>query len=215
MISPFEWQRNKSIAPDDVPNDFSLALVYELPFGRGKKWLNGGNGFVNHVIGGWEITSTMKYSSGTPLFFRSGSCNVPGQFRVQCIPSITSGASPFLTPLGEFDPGKQQPLFNKASFQDPNLFNYYYGNGERVTNYRGFPFKNVDIGFGKMTKITERVSFLIRAEAFNAFNLHNFTCTGTGGCIAFNTDISSPDFGQWKGSVSSPRNIQLVGRIEF
>jgi len=55
----------------------------------------------------------------------------------------------------------------------------------------------------------------LRAEAFNAFNNHNLTCTDVGGCSAFNTDISSVDFGKWNGKVSAPRNIQLVGRIEF
>ena len=63
--------------------------------------------------------------------------------------------------------------------------------------------------------IAEKVAFILRAEAFNAFNMHSFTCTGNGGCQAFNTTLGDPNFGQWGGSVTTPRNIQLVGRIEF
>lgn len=212
VISPFEWRRNKALAQDDVPDVLSLAFVYQIPFGKGKRFLNS-TGVFDRVIGGWEITSTMKYSSGTPLFFRSGTCNVPGQFRVACIPGIKPGMSPFAQDKGNFDPNKL--LFNRGAFESPSSFNYYYGVGSRITNFRTFPYRNVDIGFGKRTRITERASMLIRVEAFNAFNMHNFTCTGIGGCTPFNTDISSADFGKWNGTVTAPRNIQLVGRFEF
>jgi hypothetical protein len=212
VISPFEWKRNKSVAADDVPNVFSLALVYELPFGKGKPFLNSVP-IIDRALSGWEITSTLKLSSGTPLWFRSGTCNVPSQFQVKCIPAVKNGMSPFAQDLGNYEPNN--PLFNAAAFESPSSFNYYYGVGPRITDYRGFPFRNIDIGLGKKTRITEKVSFLLRAEAFNAFNNHNFTCTDQGGCIPFNTDISSADFGKWNGKVTAPRNIQLVGRIEF
>ncbi len=214
VISPFEWGRNKALSPDDSPHNFTAAAVYELPFGHGKKWLNS-TGFSNVLFGGWQLTGTFKYASGTPFWFRSGSCNVPSQFRVACIPGLISGQSPFLQSKDNFDPNT--PLFNVNAFQPADVFNYYYGAGTPITSYRGFPFKNIDIGLGKKTAITERVSFLIRAEAFNAVNMHNFVCGSQtiNGCMPFNNDISSPSFGQWDGSVSPPRNIQLVGRIEF
>lgn len=214
-ISPYQFSRNKAISQDDVPHNFAAALTYELPFGQGKKWLNR-RGFVDTVLGGWQITSGIKYASGTPLLFRSGYCNVPSQFRAACIPYIKYGMSPFLQSKSDFDPNK--PLINVNAFEPASDFNYNFGSGERVTNYRGFPFKNVDIGIGKRFAITERLAILLRGEAFNAFNMHNFVCSGgnNGYCSPFNTtDISSPNFGMWDGTVSPPRNIQIVGRIEF
>ena len=182
VISPFQWSRNKAISQDDVPNNFAVALTYELPFGRGKRWLNGG-GFTNRLLGGWEITSAIKYASGTPLFFRSGYCNVPSQFRVACIPELLPGANPFAQSKSDFNPNL--PLFNVNAFEPASDFNYNFGTGERVTNYRGFGYKNIDIGLGKETAITEKVRFLIRAEAFNAFNIHNFVCGGDNSWLLF------------------------------
>ena len=104
VISPFEMSRNKSLAPDDVPNSFTLGIVYEMPWGKGKKWLNN-TGALNHIIGGWQITSTAKYSSGTPFWFRSSNCGVPGQFRLSCIPAVLDGKSPFATDLGRLRSG--------------------------------------------------------------------------------------------------------------
>lgn len=211
VISPFERKRNKALASDDVPDVFSLAMVYELPFGRGKAFLNSG-GFANRVFGGWEVTTTLKLSAGTPLYFRSGTCNVPGQFRVSCIPTLLPGKSPWAQSKSHFDPNL--PLFDKNAFEPVSDFNFFYGKGERITNYRSFGYKNEDFALVKNTHITERVNFQLRGEAFNVWNLHNFTCSGF--CyFPFNTDISSADFGKWNGSVTSPRNIQLVGRITF
>ena len=77
-------------------------------------------------------------------------------------------------------------------------------------------YSNVDIGIGKRTMIAEKVAFIIRAEAFNAFNWHSFTCTGNWAAARLSTPrLGDPNFGAWSGSVTTPRNIQLVGRIEF
>jgi hypothetical protein len=217
VINPYQWGRNKALATDDVPNNISLALVYELPIGKGKRFLNHAGAF-DRFLSGWQITSTMKHSSGTPFWFRANNCGVPSQFQAACIPAILTGQDPLTTSLSNFDPGKGQPLFNAAAFQPASSFSGVsnWGVGPRVSNLRGFPFKNVDIGFGKKTQITERISMLIRAEAFNAFNMHNFTCSSGGnGCQAFGTTLGASDFGMWNGSVSAPRNVQLVGRLEF
>jgi hypothetical protein len=55
----------------------------------------------------------------------------------------------------------------------------------------------------------------LRIEAFNLWNWHIFGGSGEWGNAAFNPDIASPDFGQWNGSVSNPRVVQLAARIEF
>jgi len=217
IINPYQWKRNKGLAADDVPNNLSLAFVYELPIGKGKRFLTNAGAF-DRFLSGWEITSTMKYSSGTPFWFRASNCGIPGPFQAACIPAVKSGQDPFLTSLSNFDPGKGQPLFNANAFEAANSFSGVsnWGVGPRVSNFRGFPYKNVDFGFGKRTQVTEHVNFLIRAEAFNAFNLHNFTCASGGeGCSAFNTSLGDSNFGMWNGSVTTPRNVQLVGRIEF
>jgi len=216
VISPFEKRRNKSLAPDDVPNSFSLALTYELPFGPGRHFLSS-TPVVRYVVGGWTIASTSKYSSGTPFWFRSATCGVPGQFRAACIPAVLPGKDPFAIDKSNFDPGSGTSLFDPSAFEPVSSFSSisYWGAGPRVSGFRGYPFKNIDISLSKRTPIKERFAFILRAEAFNAFNMHNFTCTGNGGCQAFNTTLGDTNFGRWTGSVSGPRNVQLVGRFEF
>jgi hypothetical protein len=217
IISPFERRRNRSLAPDDVPQILSAAFVYELPFGKNKRFINSGIGSA--VLGGWQASTVFRASKGTPYIFRSSQCNIPGAFRQGCIPGVKAGADPFLQDINSFNPDKG-PLFNINSFEPLSAFNAfgYTGIGTRVTNFRGPTFKNQDFNIVKNTRIMEKVNFQIRAEFFNMWNQHRFIDAGgfnIGGNFPFNTDIASPNFGKWTGGVSAPRTIQLGARVEF
>ena len=214
VISPFEKARNESLAADDVTHTFSAAMVYELPFGRNRKWLNSGVGA--NILGGWQVSTLFRYSSGIPFFFRSSFCNVPSQFRAGCIPAIRAGANPFAQDLGSFDPDKGA-LFDRNAFEPVSAFNFYYGTGDRVSNVRGFGYHNQDLSLIKNTSLGGRVNLQLRIEAFNLWNSHIFSANGDAhsGWSAFNTDLASPDFGKWNGTVSNPRNVQAAVRLEF
>jgi hypothetical protein len=218
VISPFERQRNKALALNDVPHTLSIATVYQLPFGKGQKFLNSSGGFIDRLVKGWQIGTIFRATSGVPYVFRSGSCNVPGQFRAGCIPGVLPGANPFAQDKSSFDPNL--PLFNKAAFESEDVFNFYTGVGPRVSNIRGFGYQNQDLNLIKNTFITERVNLQIRGEFFNVWNWHTFTSKGGedglgSAFAAFNTDVSSPNFGIWNGSVSAPRNIQVGAKLIF
>jgi len=227
VISQFEEKRNRSLAPDDVPQTLSAAFVYELPFGRGKRYLST-HSMLDRVVGGWQISPVIRYSKGTPMWVRSGTCLTA--YTVQgCLPGLLSGANPFLQDPNSYDPAKG-PLLNAAAFEPLSSFEPagscpsctgvfgYTGTGPRIFNFRGPNYKNVDFALTKNTKINERLNLIFRAEFYNAFNLHLFVNDGNfniGGNNAFNTDISSSGFGTWNGNVSAPRRIQLGARFEF
>jgi Carboxypeptidase regulatory-like domain len=208
-ISPFERHRNKALSLGDVPQVFVASVVYDLPFGQGKHWLNRG-GALNYLIGGWRVSSVTRLSSGAPFRITSSQCNVPDQFGVQCLPGVLPGANAFAASTSNFDPNAG-PLLNASAFESPNSFNSYYGVGPRVTNLRGFGYKNQDLTVAKHFRITERITFQLRADVFNLFNLHTLRGYNNG----FDTDVASPSFGTWNGDVSGPRTVQIGGRIDF
>ncbi len=213
VISPFERHRNKALAVDDVPQIFSLAFVYDLPVGPGKRFWNGGGAAGKAFLQGWQVSGTFRASSGLPFFFRSSQCNVPGEFRVGCIPAIKPGANPLAQDKGDFDPNK--PLFNKDAFESIDSFNFYYGKGPRITDLRGFGYRNQDFALIKETHLTEGVKLQLRGEIFNLWNWHIFNAGGDFGSSAFTTDLASPDFGRWNGTVSPPRTMQIGVRLTF
>jgi hypothetical protein len=215
-FSPFERDRNYTTSFSDTPHVLSAAFVYELPFGPDKKFANGGGPVVSGLVGGWQLSTIYKYSSALPMYFRSSSfCNVPGAFRASCVPAIVNPGSLFAQDKGSFDPGKG-PLFNRDAFEPVDAFNFYYGRGNRVEeSVRGFAYKNQDLSLIKNTRLAGNTNVQFRFEIFNLWNWHTFSNAGEFGGLAFNNDISSPDFGTWNGSVTDPRTMQLAVRFEF
>ena len=192
----------------------SAAFVYELPVGQGRKYMNEGT-VTNALLGGWQVSTIFKYSSGLPMYFRSGFCNVPGAFRAGCIPAITDPGAVFAQDKGSFDPGKG-PLFNKNAFEPVSAFNFYYGQGNRIEEtVRSFGYHNQDLSLIKNTRFSGGTNLQIRFEIFNLWNWHMFTNPGQWGGLAFTNDLASPDFGKWNGSVTEPRTMQLAARFEF
>jgi hypothetical protein len=223
-FSPYQRNRNKSLDLQDVPDTLSIALVYQLPFGKGKRFLSrsGFEGAVlNKAVGGWQLTSIFRAQSAIPFSIYSSQCNIPGQFYMGCEPGLIPGSNPFAQSKGSFSPGgdQHQPLLNAAAFENGTnngVFAFNPGQGPRVTNFRGFGFHNHDVSLEKTFSITERVKFQIRAEMFNLWNWHVFsqgTTWGQGG--AFYNDLASPYFGEVTGAVTTPRNIQLGGKVTF
>ncbi len=221
VIPPSQRQRNKALGMTDIPQLLTVALVYELPMGQGKRLMNHG-GAANKFLGGWQLSTILRFTGGVPFFFRSSTCNVPGQLfplgSSSCIPAALPGQNPFAQDKSNYDP--YQPLFNSSAFEDPNSFNFYAGDGPRISNLRSFGYHNQDLSLIKNTRINERVNIQFRAEFFNVWNWHCFTSPGgenglNDGFQVTDVDVSSPTFGLWNGNVSNPRNIQFGLKVQF
>jgi hypothetical protein len=59
---------NKAVSVQNTPQQFSLSYLYQLPFGRGRKWVNN-NTFWDILIGGWQVGAIQRYQSGQPISF--------------------------------------------------------------------------------------------------------------------------------------------------
>ncbi len=221
VISPYERGRAKALASDDVPRVLSVTLLYQLPFGKGKRFVNSRGGLISRAIGGWEMSSIFRTSSGIPFYFRSGQCTGLGDFAMGCLPGMLPGANIYVQSRVGYDPGRlysngnQIPLFNVNAFEPASSFNFYGGSGPRITTVRGFNYHDQSLALIKDTKLSEKVNFQIRAEIFNLWNWHIFNSSGEWGGLAFSNDVNSGDFGTWNGAVTNPRNIQVGLRLEF
>jgi hypothetical protein len=207
-ISPYQLDRNYSISANDIPQVFNASVVYRLPVGKGERFMNAG-GVLSAVLGGWQISTILTLQSGLPFSFTSSYCNVPSQFGIGCLPSILTGTNPLSQGKSSYDPGKG-PLFNGNAFEPASSFDFYSGQGPRVSNIRGFGLNDEDFSLSKRVNVTERLKVEIRGEFFNAYNWHCFSEPGS-----FVTDVYSPSFGQWTGSVAPPRNIQVGIHLAF
>jgi hypothetical protein len=218
-FSPYAPGRAWALAPDNVPITGQIAVVYDLPFGRNKAFLNGSE-FANTIVGGWQVSPVYRYEFGTPFSFSSSTCEtstIAGSFREGCVPGIVPGEP--VQPRGRngFNPANGGTYLNPAAFESSSAFtNFgYTGYGKAVSTIYGPSYSNLDVSFTKNTKISERANFKFSANFFNSLNNHYLISQGNGPGGAFVTDVSNSAFGTWNGDASAPRSIQFAGRIEF
>lgn len=193
----------KMLATLDTPQNLAISYDYELPFGHGKKVLGDAHGVVEQLVGGWEVTGIHNYFSGLPIAIATNA-TLPGINLVEVdrnpgVPIRTS------TSCGSFHRGGTTPYLNIAAFSDPAPFTL--GNTYMLPSTRGCPYLNENISISKYFPIHENIRFKFSATFFNALNRHQFGGLGS--------NIDSPSaFGNFT-TASSPRTIQLSGRLDF
>ncbi|MCC7156785.1 MAG: carboxypeptidase regulatory-like domain-containing protein [Bryobacterales bacterium] len=177
--------------------------VWELPFGRGKRWLSGAGGFTERLAGGWQVNGTGTFQSGRPFTAYSGFY----QFNnvVQAFPNC-DGCSPTMGAAEDYNGIKW--FFTpeeRARFSNPGMGEF--GNTGR-NFFRSPGGWGIDLSILKRTPITERFNLELRADMTNAFNHPMFG--------APTATLSSTLFGRIRDTVvSGSRKIQLGAKINF
>lgn len=194
----------------DVKHLISADGLYDLPFGRGKFFAGHTSGFLNQVIGGWQIAGDMTWRTG--FAFTSLSNAFPLSFNND-VPAIFDGDTSAIKVHVHNDQGKIQlfanPTAAQAAFSEPLGFQA----GSR-NNLRGPRFSNVDLALNKHFPINEKYIIEFRAEAFNAFNHPSFALPGGG--FGGTADISNTgQFGVISTTASTARVMQFALRLDF
>lgn len=180
---PAYFDLNKGLARFDRPHNFQLYGVWQLPFGKGQKYANGG-GIKDIFIGGWQASGVMSRLSGTP-FTVTGSASLLN-------PYINSGLSNTAQIVGNYAvlDGKPWSLtgacpvtnlschyFDPTVFAQPGLG--VFGNSHR-NQFRGPGIFNADLSLLKNFTITERFKFQFRTDIFSLTNTPRFNNPNTG-----------------------------------
>jgi hypothetical protein len=191
-----EW----SVAEFDVPHYWTTSGIYELPFGKGRKYLKN-SGKADYVIGGWQLEGINSFISGYPVvvYPANQTLNNNGGFQRANWNGQKAAGS------GRVDK-RLNSYFNVAQFSAPAPFTY--GNSPRLISSLRTPITyNTDLSFIKKVKFAERFTGEFRFEAFNVFNHPLF-----GGP---DTALGDGRTGIVNSQVNLPRQVQVAGKITF
>jgi hypothetical protein len=201
------------ISEFDRTHVLAITGVYELPVGRGRTFLSGMPKYADYAIGGWMLGWNFGAQSGSPIGLSQGFI--------------------YLCPLAS---PKHHTV---AQWLNPNLTNpscyasapsiggtgYTYVTTPSYSNaVRTYTVPNLDLSLQKTFKVTERISFSLRGEAFNSLNsvlLGGPDTTPTDGAAApvYNA-VTNHTYWSGFGAVgpnqdNTPRNLRVSGRINF
>jgi len=183
---------DKAISIQDTPQNAAVMYVYELPFGRGKKWLGQSHSIINGFLGNWRISGVHRYVSGQALSLTSGQnlFGAGGTAR----PSFVSGQSLLDPQFDPNDPGRY-PYINRAAFRRPA--NMEFGDTpRRIAQLREPTLLSEDFSLLKNINFGSEKRYLeFRVAAFNVFNRRRL-----GG---IDTNFDSSTF----GNITNPQTI--------
>ena len=212
-------QDERNIKADRAAGDldrrhiFSASYFYELPFGRGKRFLATENGLANQIVGGWEVTGITSYHTASPVTVIIPFDNAnTGSFAPQR-PDRVAGQSARVVSVMSQD--KTQGWLNPAAFKVSAPFTF--GNLGRNTE-RGPGFGNWDLGLFKNFPLSHegKQTLQFRAEFFNAWN--NVNLDNPGGEPFFGIPfqvLGSPSFGRIFSTANPSREIQFALKFLF
>jgi len=202
--NPYDRQAEISVSEFTRPADFKATMTYELPFGRGKRFLSGSGGLTKALLGGWQVVFFIQRASGTPLSVIT--TNNLSQFGyVTKRANVVSGQPLTLkTDSGSFDPAVDRYI-NPAAFQNPAT--YALGNLARTLDWmRGWGLASEAASINKTFKFHERASLRLGADFNNPFNFVRWMNPVT--------NVNAANFGMVT-AVNPGRQVQLSAEIQF
>jgi hypothetical protein len=187
-------------------SQITASQIYELPFGKGRKFGANWSKGVDYALGGWTLSGITTYYSGfgfSPSLENYGSTGGQPNQGPNNRPNLGNG-DPYAGAQGNRNQWFVGGIGGAFVIPSSNTFGNY-----PINTLFGPHFLQQDITLAKSFKMTERISFMLRADAANAFNHTNLGLP--------NGDVQSPSAGQITGlaAAGSMRRLQFSGTVKF
>jgi len=197
----YDRASERSVSAQDVPRRLVVSSNYELPFGKGKKFLGNMPRALDLAIGGWQMNGILTFAKGTPIAISNGGNN-------------TNIGSPGQRPNNNgTSAAKSGPIADRLNaYFDPTVFsqapNFTFGNvGRFLPDVRNPGVHNLDFSLFKNFRITERTNLQFRSEAFNISNSPTWNNPGN--------NVTQPGSFGVITSANGQRQVQLALVLSF
>lgn len=212
----FYQQFNRNYAPMDFDRKFNLqeAFVYELPFGKGKRFLNNN---VGRLVGGWKLSSVVSLVSGIPFTVTANGANPLNT------PGWTQTAN-LVKPFKKLGAGPGHKWFDVTSFQQPTgcpTTTCSYVEGGSVGNtgrnaFRGPSYLQNNVSVFKTFLLREPLALDIRMDVFQLSNTPQFgNPQNSLNSTTFGQLTSTVGTGAGANGVGGGRSLQLAAILKF
>jgi len=200
-------------ADADVPHRFSFSGIWELPFGRGKRFGSDMNGVLNAIAGGWTVTGIVQIQSGRPLDFTGRNAYYNGDPRQLKTHYSKDVDQPVFDLSGFYfhdaavqtngqDDATKQRIDTRINLA--NNIRYFPG---RLSNLRSQALNEWQLSFVKRVNLGRTVRGQVNIELLNAFNQTIYT--------APNTDPRNASFGKVTQQFNLPGSAQIAFKMLF
>ena len=216
IINTWDPQRMRGVSDFDTTHQINANWVYDLPFGRGRRFGHDWNRPTDLFLGGWELSGIYRWTSGFPFSVDAGGTyNTNFQLEgkaVQIAPvnqhlTYVNG-QPYAFNIG---PAASDPT-QSANYWGSVLRLPYPGESGQRNNFRGQGFFGIDAGVNKDFHITERQALRFSAYAYNLTNSVRFDAA----TLTNNSAFTNPStIGLYSGTLTKSRVMEFALRYSF
>ncbi|WP_242617697.1 TonB-dependent receptor [Edaphobacter modestus] len=201
------YRCERSNSDDDVRQSASSTLVYQLPFGEGRRFLNN-NGIVNQFLGGWQISNMLIARSGLPI-------NITINRTASAMPDQNNSSQrPDRVPGVSIYPKNRTPQnwLNLAAFTTPA--NGTWGNTPKNAALGPNEWQD-DMALSKNLHLVEKYTLNLRAEAFNIFNRPQWGLPSANFSSASSFGTITSVLNSGTTGTGTNRELQFAARLNF
>ena len=159
---------DKGMAGYNAPQRLVASGVWELPLGKGKRYVSGISPALDHIVGGWTLDTIATFSKGNPFTVLAASSTTMDPITQLRANQVCDGRS---TLKNKDVRTNGHYWFDTSCFAKPAP-NYFGNSAPNIITGPGV--NNWDIGAGKLIALRESMDLQFRADAFNAFNHAQF-----------------------------------------
>ncbi len=210
ILNTWKPYLNRAVSDFDTTHILTVNYVYQLPFGRGKSFFNGGGGLRNSLIGGWQTTGILRATSGLP--FSLGEPGWTTDWQQGSYGVVTDKSA--VRVKRHFDANGNPQYFSNPSAINTGLATGgpvrlpYPGEAGERNNFRGDGYFALDSGLNKSWKI-ERGAVRFAWEVYNVTNTFRFDPESIGGAL------TNSSLGIASLQLGAPRRMQFSLRYDF
>ena len=212
FLNEVDTQFERRLSDADIPHRVVVSGIYELPFGRGRKWGRNWHRAVDTIAGGWQVQGIWQAQQGRPLtignvYYNGDITRLKTTVNSSRVDSTVFDVSGFyftdaaVQTNGVIDPNKQR---NDPRIQ---LSGNYRTLPSRFAGFRGTGLNMADLSVSKNFAFTETIRLQLRTEFLNAFNTPFFDNP--------NLSPNNANFGRVTSQNNLPRDVQIGLRLVF
>ena len=206
IINSWSPKQARAVSDFDTRHQINTNWIYELPFGNGKAYGSGMNRWANAIVGGWQFSGLLRWSSGLPFSIGPGLGFWATNWELTSN-AVLSGARP---KTGTFMVSGQPNVFADPTTAIQDFRFAFPGESGQRNNLRGPGIFGLDTGLAKSWKITESQALKFSWEVFNATNSVRFDAVSASGTLS-----NSSSFGNFIQTLSKKRVMQFALRYSF
>ncbi len=196
LLNDFDGRPSEVISPQDRPHHVAITGIYELPFGKGRRYLASAPAWVEHLAGGWQLQGIYQGQSGPPIAFGN-------------VIFYGSSLNSIVRPESERTPER---WFNiNAGFERDSARQLAWNARSfplRLSGLRSDGFNQFDLSVFKNVRISERIRLQLRAEAQDALNHAMFAGPNTAPANSLFGQVTATQFAE-------QRRITVAGKLSF